>query len=556
MNMVTKKLLYRCPILLLLVAFFVASVGVSCSHSQQNAKIISDAERIVDEYPDSALVLLGAIDPAELTVDSVKAKYYYVMAFAHDGQSRIAFSDSLISFSNEFYRGKNLKRSIRSATLLASYKFRIGERATALEMLDSLSSLKDVPDSLLIEPLSKQVQLTAYDNDNEMYIRRLMAIDKSPDRQSQYKFWLYFALLFNGKSDEALDVINNLINSTTAEDESKERFVYEYEKLDVLIELRKFEKSAHRADSLVNACTNESSIPYILLWKSLAKLNMHDFTGSAVELAKADSLTLNIPTDERRYFNSFAHIIRTVLDYQRTGKVSFLPFAKIYNSQRDNLFDAQYLQQEATQRALEIENQRFILKSKNDRQTAMIIIIVLVALIVSGALLWYALNKKRKTLEVLERNEILQRLADESKNSQKDSSSNEILRRAMLQQLGIIKMVAETPTEQNREMLRKLSSVESDTGASLVNWESVYGIIDNLYSGFYSRLHKRHGSILTDKEEQIIALMVAGFSTKEISVITGQTTATIYVRKSSVRKKLGVAEKEDIVAFLRQKADD
>ena len=552
----TKKLLHRYPLLLLLVAFFVASVGVSCSHSQQNAKIISDAERIVDEYPDSALVLLGAIDPAELTVDSVKAKYYYVMAFAHDGQSRIAFSDSLISFSNEFFRGKNLKRSIRSATLLASYKFRIGERATALEMLDSLSSLKDVPDSLLIEPLSKQVQLTAYDNDNEMYIRRLMAIDKSPDRQSQYKFWLYFALLFNGNSDEALDVINNLINSTTAEDESKERSVYEYEKLDVLIELREFEKSVHRADSLVNACTNESSIPYILLWKSLAKLNMHDFTGSAVELAKADSLTLNIPTDERRYFNSFAHIIRTVLDYQRTGIVSFLPFGKIYNSQRDDLLDAQYLQQEATQRALEIENQRLILKSKNDRQTAMIIIIVLVALIVSGALLWYALNKKRKTLEVLERNEILQRLADESKNSQKDSSSNEILRRAMLQQLGIIKMVAETPTEQNREMLRKLSSVESDTGASLVNWESVYGIIDNLYSGFYSRLHKRHGSILTDKEEQIIALMVAGFSTKEISVITGQTTATIYVRKSSVRKKLGVAEKEDIVAFLRQKADD
>lgn len=554
--MVIKDILYRCPILLILVAFFSACIGVSCSHSQQNSKIISDAERIVDEYPDSALIFLETIDSDELTVDYVKAKYYYVLASAHDRQSHVALSDSMISFSNDYYRDKDLKRSIRSATLLASYKFRIGERATALEILDSLLSLKDVPDSLLIDPLSKQVQLTAYDNDNEMYIRRLMAIDKSPDRQSQYKFWLYFALLFNGKSDEALDVMNDLINSTTAEDESKQHFVYEYEKLDVLIELRKFEESIHRADSLVNTCTDESAIPYILLWKSLAKLNMHDFIGSAVELAKADSLTLKIPTDERRYFNSFAHIIRTVLDYQRTGKVSFLPFAKIYNSQRDNLFDAQYLQQEATQRALEIENQRLILKSKNDRQTAMIIIIVLVALIVSGALLWYALNKKHKTLEVLERNEILQRLADESKNSQKDSSSNEIMRRAMLQQLGIIKMVAETPTEQNREMLRKLSSVESDTGTSLVNWESVYGIIDNLYSGFYSRLHKRYGSILTDKEEQIIALMVAGFSTKEISVITGQTTATIYVRKSSVRKKLGVAEKEDIVAFLRQEADD
>ena len=554
--MVTKKLLYRCPILLMLVAFFATTFGVPCPHSHQYDQIISEAERIAEEYPDSALALLAVVDPAELTVDSVKAKYYYVMAFAHDSQSRIALSDSLISFSNEYYRGKDLKRSIRSATLLASYKFRSGERAIALKMLDSLLSLKDVPDSLQIEPLSKQVQLTAYSNDNEMNIRRLMAIDNRPDRQSQYKFWLYFALLFNGESDKALDVMNGLINSTTAENELGQRFIYEYEKMDALIELRKFEESVHRADSLINTCTDESSIPYILLWKSLAKLNMHDFTGSAAELDRADSLAPNIPMDERNYLSSFALIIRTVLDYQSTGKVSFLPLAKIYNSQRDNLFDAQYLQQEAAKSTLEIENQRLILKSKNDRQTAMIIIIVLVALIVSGALIWYALNKKRKAMEMLERNEILQKFVDESKSIQADSSVNETLRRAMLQQLGIIKMVAETPTEQNRDMLRKISSVENGTDKALVNWENVYDMIDNLYSGFYSRLHEQYGDTLTDKEEQIIALMVAGFSTKEISVITGQTAATIYVRKSSVRKKLGVPEKEDIVAFLRQETDD
>lgn len=48
--------------------------------------------------------------------------------------------------------------------------------------------------------------------------------------------------------------------------------------------------------------------------------------------------------------------------------------------------------------------------------------------------------------------------------------------------------------------------------------------------------------------------MVAGFSTKEISVITGQTTSTIYVRKSSIRKKLGMPEKDDIVGFLLNQA--
>ena len=462
----------------------------------------------------------------------------------------------MISFSNDYYRGTDLKRSVRSATLLASYKFRIGERVVALKMLDSLSSLSNVPDSLLLEPLRNRVNLGTYYGSNESRIKRLMSIDRNENWLPHYKYLLYFDYLFSGQNDSALVVLDEIIDKTAQDGEEEMKFRYEYEKMGVLEELGRYAESMNMADSLMNESLGNSIKHYFYLWKSLAMLNMRNYTAADSELAAADSFASAIPEDERGYFNSFASVLHILLDYQKTGKASFIPLARINNSQRDNLFDAQHLQQEATQRALEIENQRLILKSKNDRQTATIIIIVLVALIVSGAFIWYALNKKRKALEMLERNEILQRLADESKNSQKDSSSNEILRRAMLQQLGIIKMVAETPTQQNREMLRKLSSVESDTDASLVNWESVYGMIDNLYAGFYSRLHMRHGGIITDKEEQIITLMVAGFSTKEISVITGQTAATIYVRKSSVRKKLGVPEKEDIVAFLRQEADD
>ena len=99
-------------------------------------------------------------------------------------------------------------------------------------------------------------------------------------------------------------------------------------------------------------------------------------------------------------------------------------------------------------------------------------------------------------------------------------------------------------------MLRKISSIEGETNGELVDWANVFEIIDNLYSGFYGKLHGKYGDALTLKEEQIIVLMVVGFSTKEISVITGQTTSTVYVRKTSIRKKLGVPEKEDIVRFL------
>lgn len=539
--------------IIFLLLFVIIFIITSCSKSMsQYDDEISLAEELIQCNPDSALTILKAIDPTELTLDSIKAKYYYVMTSVRDGQNHLAHSDSMINFSNDYYRGKNLKRSIRSTTLLASYNYHMGKKESALRALDSLASLKYVPDSLLIEPLRKRIQMGNYE-DNELCIRRLITIDKNPTWQPKYKHQLYFSLLINGKNDSSLVVLDELINSTDPDNEAEKRFLYEFEKIYTLIALTRYAESISLADSLMNKCMDDSAVPYILLWKSLAMLNMHDTKGFAVELAKVDSLALNTSTDERRYINSFTNFLHTVHDYQITGKVNILPFAKINNTLRDNLFNSQRLQQEAIQCSIEIDNQRQILKLRNDRQTNMLIIIVLAALLFIGALLWYAFNNKRKTLETLERNEILQKLVDESK--QTDSSMYKTLRRAMLQQLGIIKMVAETPTQQNREMLRKLSSIKSDTNGSLVNWKSIYEMIDNLYHGFYSRLHKRHGDVLTDKEEQIIVLMLAGFSTKEISVITGLTPATIYVRKSSVRKKLGLPEKENIVAFLQQETD-
>ena len=220
------------------------------------------------------------------------------------------------------------------------------------------------------------------------------------------------------------------------------------------------------------------------------------------------------------------------------------------------------------------------MKAESEHKTVIILAISIFALIIIVGAIWIIRARRQRERENEERIEALQKIVDEYKampehprdtetesdvvkdteteaavaeaavaatTEVKDSSA---LRAAMLRQLGIIRMVAETPTEQNREMLRKISSIVGETNAELVDWANVFEIIDNLYSGFYGKLHGKYGDALTLKEEQIIVLMVAGFSTKEISVITGQTTSTVYVRKTSIRKKLGVPEKEDIVRFL------
>lgn len=213
-------------------------------------------------------------------------------------------------------------------------------------------------------------------------------------------------------------------------------------------------------------------------------------------------------------------------------------------------------QWESERGALHQQNRALTLKAESEHKTVIILIIGLAALLIIVAAAWIIIMRRQRERENEERIEALQKMVDEYKSAssatpETDVAGSQTLRSVMLRQLGIIKMVAETPTEQNREMLRKISAIDGEVDGELVDWKNVFEMIDNLYSGFYGKLHGRYGDILTVKEEQIIVLMLAGFSTKEISVITGQTTSTVYVRKTSIRKKLGVPEKEDIVRFLQ-----
>lgn len=557
--METRKPAYKLSVLLVLAGIIMASIGASCSRSQRYVQILSDAESIADEYPDSALALIDNIEPSELAVDSLKAQYYLIRASIHDNLGHLRMSDSLIRYSADYYRDKDINRAVKSATLSALYDYWICGDRNAIGQLDSLADPAVLPDSLAIYPLRKRAYWSTILFDevgNRSVIQRLISIDRDSAWQQAYRYWLYSDYLFDGQNDSALMILDELVDEAVRCKSYAKQFDYEYERLGALEERGDYSECLKLADKFLTEATESAVEHYVHLWKSLALFNMGNRNLAIQELSKADSCAGGISEAEKGYYNSFSYVLNTMFDYQNTGRLKLIQIVSINNRQRNNLLRTQYLQEESEQSALEIENQRLILKAKSDRQRALLIITMLAALLVTGALTWYARNKKRKALEMLERNEILQKLVDESKTTPKDTSTNDILSRAMLQQLGIIKMVAETPTQQNREMLRKLSSVENGTDGSLVNWENVYGMVDNLYNGFYSGLHKRHGSVLTDKEEQIIVLMVAGFSTNEISVITGQTAATIYVRKSSVRKKLGVSEKEDIVAFLRQEADD
>lgn len=544
---------------------FVVLTTLSCSRSNSNQnKQLDEIETLIVSDKDSAMSMMEAIDPSELTVDSIRAKYHYLKAWGHMRQNRSMVADSLITFAYEFYRGKDVVKDMRSGSALAWYKFWVGDTDGAITMLDSLISLPKIPDSLMVQTLRIRSLLGASEYQGAQLIpivKRLIELESDTLRKIEAKYVLVSTYENAEKLDSALSLTDEILDYCRKNNLGELNFKMMIERAQILTELGRYNESNQDIDYIFqHAGEKNGAADYLHMSYALNALNMGDIALASKEIALADSLANQLRPFKDAYYRSFSSLIHTMIDFKQSGRLRLKHVYGLNNRQQERFNRMEASQWESERAALKEQSRALTLKAESQHKTVIILVIALISVLMLAGAALIIRQRRQRELENEERAEALQKMIDELKSIPSTPTSEDktpaALRRAMLQQLGIIKMVAETPTEQNREMLRKISSIESDTNGELVNWANVFEVIDNLYSGFYEKLHKEYGNTLTLKEEQIIVLMLAGFSTKEISVITSQTTSTIYVRKSSIRKKLGVPEKEDIVTFLREKADD
>lgn len=536
----------------------------SCSEGPgRQDKEVDRAEVLMEADADSALAVLEAIDPSDLKVDSLKAKFHYLKAFGHMKRNRSMIEDSLITFAHKYYRGKDIVKDIRSGIALAFYKFWVGDTPGSIAMLDSLTKLPNVPDSLMTEVLRIRVLLGTSEYQGRQIIplaKRLHILENDTLRKMEAKYMLLAGYEYAGETDSALYLVNELIDYARSRHWGDKQFLFMVEQAQLLTESGHDGESDRLIDEIFSKAGHDNGATDMLHFQyAINALNRGDVQRARQHLAIADSLASGLRGDDDAYFRSYSNLLHAMIDFKQTGRIKLVHINGLNNRQNERFNRMKASQWESERGALHQQNRALALKAESEHKTVIILIISFAALLILGASSWIIITRRQRERDNEERIEALHKMVEEYKSAaiQEDTEAkSQALRGIMLKQLGIIKMVAETPTEQNREMLRKISAIDGDTNGELVDWGKVFEMIDNLYSGFYSKLHHQYGEQLTPKEEQIIVLMVAGFSTKEISVITGQTTSTIYVRKSSIRKKLGVPEKEDIVEFLKNRSKD
>ena len=247
---------------------------------------------------------------------------------------------------------------------------------------------------------------------------------------------------------------------------------------------------------------------------------------------------------------------KQVLEYAKNGTYHIVDLVQFLNRWSETDY-VRYRVAEAKERSMSDLREQ-VLRQQLAKQRQTILIIGLVCVVLGLCLLFVYLYRRRKRL-LLEKEEEIETLRNMLASADK-SDDKESVRKLMLQQLGVIKTIAGTPTEANQQLLARLMALNEETANALIDWPSIYQTIDLVYDGFYTRLVQKYGTaeqsnnpahpVLNEKELQLCCLLKADFSTKEINMLTRQSLQTIYQRKTQVRQKLNLPEAEDITTAI------
>ena len=470
-------------------------------------------------------------------------------AEAHINQAKSLSEDTLLIQALEHYRNLEPMDSARlsQATILTAYHYWWkDEKTQAYDLLETIADRNN-------EALQCLLDLGSKDNNFEAchgYLQRLMENDTENFWYQQAWATLHFYLNKPEECERLYDHLPQYIRTP------KDSALYWYQVLpnqaDIISDYGKQAKAIEIQEKVLNhfmgkdsakvASAHASLARYYLLQDKLAEANKH------MRLAEEHA------DEEFRSswgMTGYMELMKSILNYAQHKRINMMEWANFANSLQENASHKQAITdaKEENNRLLIERNLKLTIEQQRTQITFTYVAIGLVIII--GGLAFYTRKKKRQMVEKEEELEALRKLVTESQQptEQKD---DRFFKRILLQQLGVIRMAASNPTTANQELIRRMSEIVDGQVPvdSLLNWEDLYQTIDYIYDGFYTHLKSKHSDLLNEKEIQLCCLLKANFSTKEISIVTGQGVRTVYQRKTVVRQKLGMEEKGDIVEFL------
>ena len=545
---------------------------------RHDRQLIETAEVLLYTNRDSAEVLLRQVERPERLDDAHLAKYWLLTCDLHANSLKSLSEDSMICWAADYYRHQwvnehsDARSMILSGMEEALYWWWIDDKEKAQEVLQQQKLYADEVAEITGEHMWQMVvlrvsaEIAMRDHDYERvrdYTETLISLndEKAIHLDEAARIYnamgmVYFSL---GEYDKMEDAFQKAIVH-----ESDSVFVWNVARrnyADLVGETGQTDRAIRMHEELASHYCMSKGLPLIESLHSLSRLWLKKGDKQRADryMKEAEDLFQDYKVSNYVEPSTEAGLLayRQVLDYAMHGTFSNMPLTQ-YNNQWTEDDHVRYRISEAQERSVrDLRERNLYLTISRQRQVILLVSVVFFAL-GTIALVW-SLSRRRKRM-LIEKEEEIETLRNMLASTDK-TDNKESVRKLMLQQLGIIKTIAGTPTEANQHLLSRLMALNEDTAAALIDWQSIYQTIDLVYDGFYSHLVEKYGAttpqepdttrpVLNEKELQLCCLLRADFSTKEINMLTRQSLQTIYQRKTHVRQKLGLQEGEDIIEIL------
>lgn len=528
----------------------------ACAGSPQDR--LAAASRLAAERPDSAYIILRDIDYSSLRADSLKAEYILTRAMVNLRLRRSLITDTLLDDAVDYYiSAGDTARWVVATQLLAGYDFMRGDSEAASRRLEDMARQVNSPE-LLWDTYMHMLEFSLYNDDYAGacdYSDRLLRQTDVPGQILKFGASKAASFYFDGDYARALAVFDSIIGTGAAEKARPEvarEFYFDY--AEVLDGAGHSSEAIALLDSLYRGSEALDEVAKVTRNVTLAQ-----FYANSGDLDKAKELLDSVnheATQSVFEIYSYISMLKAAIQFRETGRFPSGLMHKVTRKLHRSHKLVQFNQAAAMESVIELNDDNYELKLQRQRLWLLIMCITLLSIVCGVAVYFVLSRRKRRMTEAEERAETLEQMLrgmEKAEAAKSVSSDSEKLKAALLRQLCIFKTFAGTPTQQSRDALKKIASA-AGAAATLVDWPDFYAMIDNLYDSFHARLLRKYPGTFNDKEQQIIVLLKAGFSTKEIGVLTEQTSATIYTRKSVIRKKLAAPENGDIIARIEEQA--
>lgn len=530
----------------------------SCNSQHKNTDRAMDiAERVVEEHPDSALALLDSvIIPSQLN----KTRYHRYMLLllqAKDKSYRDVTGDTLIFVTKQYYTERNdLPHAAMAAYYCGRVRFEQQDYKSAMtQYVEAEKYTEDSPNmnlkaliqSAMGAALSKQmlsVQALPHFHRAVEYFRQAGNLK---NEMISYQL-IGNSCLIKGEADSALHYYNKTLQMA-----------------------KKLKDSIHIAGIKQNI-----GILYKELEEdnALAKRNFFEamkYTGgndySRICLKLADIYSTENKMDSAEWY------MQQALSHLQDGKDTYM-VADIYNTlatikerEADYKMSAQYYKEYAnyqdsifkeTRRItlLDIEKKYKFEQLKNDNMALALekqhvlsfSAICIIFLLLLGFFLYKRYIKSQKREQEAEQ-KIVQLMNMAKSVDEKDNS----FRNMLLHQFDIIKKTAtleryiQKGDEKSGKLLRRVNKIIY--GEDQLNWDMLYKVMNDLHNNLFEHIQEKYPNL--DKNEfRICCLTYTDFSSEEISIVMGLSVNTIQMKRTSIRKKLGIPPMGNIQRFL------